>query len=202
MILTKNEILEALKTKELDVVKTGEEDEAVKLDIGPCSIDLGIDQTEFRVTTALSGTQAGAVQFNSPVKTFKFSDAPSVHYHYRKYDEFIDNKGVFQFRLSPNQILVTRTEYQFNLGDTLCGFVKPRYTFSTAGLLIREGFIQPNHKGCIALVVQNVTDYFIEFSPAYKLAQLILMRSKKATGESRYDMKPDYPEMSNILPKL
>lgn len=160
MILTKKEILEEIKKKNIHISPFKKEN------IGPASIDLTLAD-EFRVF----------IEYKSIIL--------SEHTNAEKLTKKIKQK---QITLEPGDFVLAKTQEKISLPENICAFLSGRSRFARMGLLIdvTAFFIHPGVSNTQVFEIKNISQNEITLSKGLKIAQLILVRTE---GKAKYTGK-------------
>jgi len=160
MILTKKEILQKIKEKEIHISLFKKEN------VGPASIDLTL-ANEFRV-------------FTSPQKIILTETTNA-----EKITKKIKQK---QITLQPGDFILAKTKEKITLPENICGLLSGRSRFARMGLLIdvTAFFIHPGVSNHQIFEIKNISHNEIVLKEGLKIAQLILIHT---IGNARYNGK-------------
>lgn len=160
MILTKKEIAELIKKKEIHISPFKKEN------IGPASIDLTLAD-EFRI-------------FPSSKKII-LTEKTSA-------ESLTILKKQKQITLEPGEFILARTQEKISLPNNICALLSGRSRFARLGLLIdvTAFFIHPGVSNHQVFEIKNISPHEITLTKGLKIAQLILVRTN---GKAKYNGK-------------
>jgi dCTP deaminase len=160
MILTKNEILKAVKEKKVKITPFD------KKSVGPASIDLTLDN-KFRVFRNVNANITVNEDFD-----------------YKSVSSVVEGS----IMLKPGAFVHGITKEKIKLPDNLCGILTGRSTFASMGILIHAtaSFIQPGVNNKQVFEIKNISNNTLMLEEGTKIGQLVLMQTK---GKARYNNK-------------
>jgi len=163
MVLTKNEILKVLKSRELKIIPLKKDQ------IGAGSIDLSLSD-EFR--KFLPGKEVIDIDENV---------------NYKKYTvKFRANKVIIR----PNEMLLGITKEMVKLPENMVGWLQGRTRFARMGLNVHmtASYIQPGSENRQVLEMINLGPKPLRLKAGARIVQLILQHTEgKAKFKGRYN---------------
>jgi dCTP deaminase len=163
MVLTKNEILKAIKSKELAITPLKKDQ------IGAGSIDLSLSD-EFR--KFLPGNKVINIDENVD---------------YKKYTEKFKAKEVI---IWPNEMLLGITKEMVKLPENMVGWLQGRTRFARVGLNVHmtASYVQPGSENRQVLEMINLGPKPLKLNAGARIVQLILQHTEgKARFKGRYN---------------
>jgi dCTP deaminase len=156
MILTKNEILKAIKQGRIKIKPLN------KSSIGPASIDLTLSD-KIRVFTIKNKIIEGT-DYKSMTKIMSL------------------NKD---YLLKPGELILGITKEKITLSEDLCGWLNSRSRYARIGLMshITAPFIAPGVSNKQVLEIYNASPNIIRIKKNSKICQLVIQECK---GKSKY----------------
>jgi dCTP deaminase len=164
MILTKNEILKALKRGELKITPFD------KKAVGAGSVDLRLDN-KFRVFRG-----------KNLIKITENID----------YKDFTELVAAQKLVLKPGEMVLGITKEKLILPGNMCGWLQGRTRFARIGLAVHvtTSFVQPGSENQQVLEIINVGPNPIEIHAQDKICQIVFERTEgKAKEKSKYSYK-------------
>lgn len=157
MILAKNEILEAIKKKELEIKPFN------KKTLGGGSVDLSLD-SQFRI-----------FEEAKPVIISEDLD-------YTKYTKLVKAEKI---TLWPGDIVLGITKEKLKLSGNLCGWLQGRTRFARLGLMVHAtaSFVQPGSDNKQVLEIINASRNPIEIHAGDRVCQVIFERTQGSAKE-------------------
>lgn len=157
MILTKKEIVQAIKQKQIQISPFEERN------IGPASIDVTLSN-EFRV-------------FSRKRKIILAETTTA--------EQMTKEKKQKKITLQPGDFILAKTREKITLPENICGLLSGRSRFARLGLLIdvTAFFIHPGVSNHQVFEIKNISQNTIVLTEGLKIAQIIFIRTK---GRARY----------------
>lgn len=150
-ILSKDEILKAIKKKEIIITPFN------KKNIGPASYDLTLDDS-FRI-------------FDLNLKVFNVTEKAD----YKKLSSYTKSKSLI---LQPGDFALGITKEKIKLNSNLCGWLSGRSRFARLGIGVHvtSNFIQPGIDNKQVLEIKNLGNTPLKINANTKIIQIIFER--------------------------
>lgn len=163
MILTKDIILEKIKSKEIKIQPLDRQS------IGPASVDLTLGNKLRIFDSKSSGLKVidEDIDYKKITKIIKFS------------------KG---YLLNPGELVLGITKEKITLSDDICGWLNSRSRYARIGLMshISAPFIAPGVSNKQVLEIFNAGHHKIKLLPNTKICQLVF---QQCIGHAKYQGK-------------
>ena len=163
MILTKKEILKAVKTKEIKIEPFNPKN------VGSGSVDLTLDN-QFRIFN-----NAGIIELDENID-------------YKKYARLVTREKII---LKPGEMILGITKEKITLPGNMCGWLQGRTRFARLGLNVHitASFVQPGSENKQVLEIINMNKIPMEIKAGTKICQIVFER---AAGSSKEKSKYTY----------
>ncbi len=158
MIMSDGEIMDALRNGEIGIDHLGD------LKIGPCSVDLHLDNKAMILDDSKM-FEGEAMEFGNPAQST---------------DKFTPYNGWESITIHPNEFYILSSKEKIVLDKKTAAFVCGRSSMGRIGLNVHvAGVVDAGFSGVLSIIVTNFTKYPIILKAGTRVAQIVFFKTGK-----------------------